>query len=94
MLLFETGQGGDLRVYLEGLAAADDVQEYVEKHPFGQKAITEKDGSWLYYKRIIDKINSRKVWLIREINWWGRNQLYPMSVSSFNFAQFWIFYYD
>ncbi|KMZ69840.1 hypothetical protein ZOSMA_205G00160 [Zostera marina] len=55
------GPGGDLRVYLEGLAASDNVQEYVEKHPFGQKAITEKDPDWLYYKKIIDKINSEKV---------------------------------
>ncbi|KAG2639483.1 uncharacterized protein LOC120660172 [Panicum virgatum] len=34
------GPGGDLRLYLENLATADDVQRYVEEHPFGQLQIT------------------------------------------------------
>ncbi|KAF2299307.1 hypothetical protein GH714_031432 [Hevea brasiliensis] len=36
------GDGGDLRVYLEGLAEADNVQKFVEQHPFGKKPITEE----------------------------------------------------
>ncbi|XP_025800190.1 uncharacterized protein LOC112879961 [Panicum hallii] len=38
--------GGDLRLYLENLATADDVQRYVEKHPFGQLQITERNPNW------------------------------------------------
>ncbi|KAL3643866.1 hypothetical protein CASFOL_011798 [Castilleja foliolosa] len=37
------GPGGDLRVYLEpGLLTSENVQKYIEQHPFGQKAITVK----------------------------------------------------
>ncbi|KAI9174547.1 hypothetical protein LWI28_018993 [Acer negundo] len=48
------GPGGDLRVYLEGLAAAENVQEYVQQNPFGQRAITESNPSWGFYSKIID----------------------------------------
>lgn len=47
------GPGGDLRVYLEGLALAEDVQEYVEQNPFGQKPITESDPCWSFYAKVI-----------------------------------------
>ncbi|KAK1352951.1 ubiquitin-like domain-containing CTD phosphatase 1 [Heracleum sosnowskyi] len=36
------GPEGDLRVYLEGLALAENVQEYVKNHPFGQRPIISK----------------------------------------------------
>ncbi|KAK1352950.1 Haloacid dehalogenase-like hydrolase superfamily protein [Heracleum sosnowskyi] len=36
------GPEGDLRVYLEGLALAENVQEYVKNHPFGQRHIITK----------------------------------------------------
>lgn len=49
------GPGGDLRVYLEGLALADDVQLYVQEHPFGQQAITNSDPSWDFYLQVIEK---------------------------------------
>ncbi|KAK1371061.1 hypothetical protein POM88_037153 [Heracleum sosnowskyi] len=42
------GPEGDLRVYLEGLALAENVQEYVKNHPFGQRPINndpDQDGS-------------------------------------------------
>ncbi|KAK2663393.1 hypothetical protein Ddye_001967 [Dipteronia dyeriana] len=48
------GPGGDLRVYLEGLAAAENVQEYVQQNPFGQRAITKSNPSWGFYSKIID----------------------------------------
>lgn len=48
------GPGGDLRVYLEGLADAENVQEYVKQKPFGQRAITEKNLSWGYYRKVIE----------------------------------------
>ncbi|KAG8374179.1 hypothetical protein BUALT_Bualt11G0104100 [Buddleja alternifolia] len=37
------GTGGDLRVYLEGLAMAENVKEYVKQNPSGQRPITEKN---------------------------------------------------
>lgn len=46
------GHGGDLRVYLEGLADAENVQEYVRQNPFGQQAITERNPSWGFYSKI------------------------------------------
>lgn len=46
------GPEGDLRVYLERLAEAENVQEFVAQHPFGQRAITESDPSWGFYSRI------------------------------------------
>ncbi|KAF9610658.1 hypothetical protein IFM89_023914 [Coptis chinensis] len=47
--------GGDLRMYLEGLAIAENVQKYIEQHPFGQGSITNKNQSWSYYLTIINK---------------------------------------
>ncbi|KAF7135787.1 hypothetical protein RHSIM_Rhsim08G0144600 [Rhododendron simsii] len=54
------GPGGDLRVYLEGLALADHVQKYVEQNPFGQRPITNKNLSWGFYCKIIGKTSSEK----------------------------------
>ncbi|CAN4100370.1 unnamed protein product [Withania somnifera] len=47
------GPGGDLRVYLEGLSMAENVQKYIESNPFGQRPITEKNASWRYYSKVI-----------------------------------------
>lgn len=47
------GPGGDLQVYLEGLAVAEDVQKYVKQNPFGQRAITEANPSWGFYRKVI-----------------------------------------
>ncbi|XP_030949306.1 uncharacterized protein LOC115973202 isoform X1 [Quercus lobata] len=47
------GPGGDLHMYLEKLAMAENVQKYVEQNPFGQRAITELDPNWEFYSRII-----------------------------------------
>ncbi|XP_043704177.1 uncharacterized protein LOC122654245 isoform X2 [Telopea speciosissima] len=47
------GPGGDLRVYLEGLAMAEEIKKYLEEHPFGQRAITSKNPSWDFYLRVI-----------------------------------------
>ncbi|KAK9154908.1 hypothetical protein Sjap_002388 [Stephania japonica] len=49
------GPGGDLRVYLEGLAMTDDVQKYVEQHPFGQRSISSKNPSWDFYLKILQQ---------------------------------------
>ncbi|KAL0911833.1 hypothetical protein M5K25_017757 [Dendrobium thyrsiflorum] len=47
------GPGGDIRVYLENLLISDDVQHFVEEHPFGQPAITTSDQHWYFYSQII-----------------------------------------
>lgn len=54
------GPRGDLRVYLEGLALAEDVQEYVEKNPFGQNSITKSDPSWSYYAKVIHSMSKKR----------------------------------
>jgi len=54
------GPGGDLRVYLENIAAADDVQHYVQEHPFGQPSITESDPNWNFYAKIHYRLDRRK----------------------------------
>ncbi|KAK8533861.1 hypothetical protein V6N13_028451 [Hibiscus sabdariffa] len=48
------GEGGDLKVYLERLASADNVQNFVEQNPFGQIAITERSQDWGFYSQVID----------------------------------------
>ncbi|RLM75301.1 hypothetical protein C2845_PM15G04570 [Panicum miliaceum] len=45
------GPGGDLCVYLQNLAAADDVQTYVRSNPFGQPFITDSDPHWDFYSQ-------------------------------------------
>lgn len=55
------GPGGDLRVYLEGLAVVDedeDVRKYVEDHPFGQRAIHETCPNWEIYLQIIASLTT------------------------------------
>lgn len=52
------GDGGDLRVYLEELSAAKDVQKFVEKKPFGQMPITENSASWDFYLKVITAMYS------------------------------------
>ncbi|KAF8661787.1 hypothetical protein HU200_056742 [Digitaria exilis] len=53
------GPGGDLRIYLERIAAADDVQNFVRDNPFGQKPITESDPNWNFYVQIVDKVEKQ-----------------------------------
>ncbi|KAF9625625.1 hypothetical protein IFM89_024693 [Coptis chinensis] len=48
------GPGGDIRMYLEGLATSKNVQKYIEQHPFGQQALTESDPSWPHYLQLIN----------------------------------------
>ncbi|KAK1643972.1 hypothetical protein QYE76_061777 [Lolium multiflorum] len=46
------GPGGDLRVYLENLIFADNVECFVRNHPFGQPFITPSDPHWNFYAEI------------------------------------------
>ncbi|WCJ35828.1 Haloacid dehalogenase-like hydrolase (HAD) superfamily protein [Euphorbia peplus] len=55
------GPGGDLRVYLEKLAEAQNVQEFVAHNPFGQQVITESNPKWGFYQRIISDESHEKI---------------------------------
>lgn len=50
---YSLGVGGDLRVYLEALTAAKDIQKFVQQNPFGQKHITKSSDSWSFYSQVI-----------------------------------------
>ncbi|XP_023156351.1 uncharacterized protein [Zea mays] len=58
---YSLGPGGDLRVYLQRIAAADNVQNFVRDNPFGQKSITESDPNWNFYVKIVDKMEKQIV---------------------------------
>ncbi|XP_068656254.1 uncharacterized protein [Aristolochia californica] len=47
------GPGGDIRVYLEGLVEVDNIQEYIQEHPFGQRSITPSNPSWPFYLQVM-----------------------------------------
>jgi len=42
-------------VYLQNLAAADDVERFVRNNPFGQPFITKSDPHWNFYAQIADR---------------------------------------
>lgn len=44
---------GDLRVYLEGVAATENIKTYVDQHPFGQRAIDETSPHWAFYSEVL-----------------------------------------
>ncbi|KAE8649334.1 hypothetical protein Csa_014436 [Cucumis sativus] len=52
------GTSGDLRIYLEGLAEAENVQKYVGQNPFGQSPISEGSASWDFYHMVLDNYHS------------------------------------
>ncbi|KAK1426034.1 hypothetical protein QVD17_14701 [Tagetes erecta] len=54
------GPKGDLRVFLEGLADAEDVQTYVQDHPIGEPEIMPSHPDWEYYCKIICALNKNK----------------------------------
>uniref|UniRef100_A0A251VT55 Mitochondrial import inner membrane translocase subunit TIM50 n=1 Tax=Helianthus annuus TaxID=4232 RepID=A0A251VT55_HELAN len=47
------GPNSRLRMFLDGLEEAKDVQTYVKAHPFGDPAITPSHADWDYYSKII-----------------------------------------
>ncbi|KAK7244990.1 hypothetical protein RIF29_39819 [Crotalaria pallida] len=50
---------GELCLYLEGLANANDVQFYVKENPFGQPAITSSHPDWDYYSKVEESLRRR-----------------------------------
>lgn len=55
-----TGPEGDLRIYLQGLALAENVRKYVSENPFGQRPIREANPSWVYYRRVIESVQKKR----------------------------------
>ncbi|XP_010496711.1 PREDICTED: uncharacterized protein LOC104773758 [Camelina sativa] len=47
------GNGGDLRLHLQRLVEAENVQDFIKNNPFGQEAITEATESWEFYREAI-----------------------------------------
>eukprot|EP00249_Psilotum_nudum_P013120 c24162_g1_i2 orf=511-2697(+) len=45
--------GGTLRVYLEFLSSAANVQQFVENNPFGEPSITPANPQWRYLSRLL-----------------------------------------
>lgn len=58
MCVCVAGTGGALRVYLEGLAEAENVQKYVGRNPFGQTPISEGSVSWDFYHMVLLNFHS------------------------------------
>lgn len=44
---------GELGMYLDGLAAAKDVQVYVKENPFGLPAISSDHPDWNFYSDVL-----------------------------------------
>lgn len=59
MIEIIAGPGGEIRVYLEGLAAAGNVQHYVAQNPFGQSAINETNPNWNFYSQALQSLLSK-----------------------------------
>ncbi|KAL8268511.1 hypothetical protein R6Q59_002309 [Mikania micrantha] len=53
------GPKGDLRIYLERLAASENVQKFVSENSFGERPIREKNLSWRYYQKVIHAFSSK-----------------------------------
>lgn len=55
------GPKGDLRGYLERLAMADNVQEFVSRNEFGQRPIRPANPSWGYYLKVIESVQENDI---------------------------------
>lgn len=55
-----TGPGGDLRVYLERLAEAENVQKFIQDNPFGQRPLSKTSSSWQFYAKIAGTYGSQQ----------------------------------
>ncbi|KAF5784148.1 putative FCP1 domain, HAD superfamily protein [Helianthus annuus] len=55
------GPNGELRVFLAGLAEAEDVPTYVEDHPIGDPEIMPSHPDWDHYCKIICCINKKRL---------------------------------
>ena len=55
--LLWAGGGGELRKYLEKIAAVENIPEFVKENPFGQSAITlDEHPHWSYYYGILEAL--------------------------------------
>ncbi|KAL9252847.1 hypothetical protein AKJ16_DCAP01844 [Drosera capensis] len=75
------GPGGDIRTYLEELALAENVQEYIRSHPFGQSAITKESLTWPFYEKAIMK---QRVANLENQTWSNPNGLPSARMNALN----------
>ncbi|CAA6668532.1 unnamed protein product [Spirodela intermedia] len=58
LVVIDVGPGGEIRNFLEGLAAADaEVPSYVASHSLGQEPITTAHRDWNFYSRVVTRWN-------------------------------------
>ncbi|XP_010514666.1 PREDICTED: uncharacterized protein LOC104790588 isoform X2 [Camelina sativa] len=62
------GNGGDLRLHLQRLVEAENVQEFIKNNPFGQEAITEASESWEFYRETIRMLHvPAQIYILRNL---------------------------
>ncbi|WZZ20620.1 hypothetical protein YC2023_122007 [Brassica napus] len=66
-LLNPVSDDGDRRLYLKKLVEAENVQEFIQKNPFGQEAIKEGNKDWQFYKEIEINIGNNVFCTVGEI---------------------------
>lgn len=69
------GPNGELRLFLEGVAEAKDVQSYVKDHPFGEPAITPSHPDWKYYSKIIRFFEKKRSSDTDHKKWYDSSQM-------------------
>jgi hypothetical protein len=50
---FFLATGGDLQRYLDGLANAENMVEFVDQHPFGREHINKQSEYWNFYVYVV-----------------------------------------
>ncbi|KAJ1404605.1 Aminotransferase-like, plant mobile domain [Sesbania bispinosa] len=50
--------GGGLRTFLEGLANAENMRNYIQENAFGQPPITETSQEWQYYQKVLNSLST------------------------------------
>ncbi|KAJ1388492.1 HAD superfamily [Sesbania bispinosa] len=58
---YSLGDGGDLRTFLEGLANAENMRNYIQENAFGQPPITETSQECQYYQKVLSSLSTSQV---------------------------------
>ncbi|KAK9116022.1 hypothetical protein Sjap_014969 [Stephania japonica] len=74
------GPGGDIRVYLERLHMAEDVQKFVEQNPFGKDFVANTSASSAYYDNIVNSLKFKDMHI--SSNWFQpKSAEYPCNTG-------------
>ncbi|KAK9106823.1 hypothetical protein Syun_022834 [Stephania yunnanensis] len=74
------GPGGDIRVYLERLHTAEDVQKFVEQNPFGKDFVGNTSASSAYYDNIVNSLKFKDMHI--SSNWFQpKSAEYPCNTG-------------